>query len=98
MTAIASLVHTHDVLTTYIESTNQEWRKSAPPFVSSYVPAINPKLIEIGSAILLIRPYKVLPVTTKIFMQHRFFFLSFIFIAHFFCGLAGACMNPRNFY
>ena len=26
-----------------------------------------PKLIEIGSAILLIQPYKCLPVTTKMF-------------------------------
>ena len=35
-----------------------------------------------------------------IFLRARrffFFFVSFIFIAHFFRGLAGACMNPRSF-
>ena len=59
-----------------------------------------PKLIEISSAILLIQPYKCFPVTTKNFMRQSFlsFFLSsFIFIAHFFRGLAGAFVNPGSF-
>ena len=29
--------------------------------------------------------------------KHFYVFLSFIFITHF-CGLVGACVNPRNFY
>ena len=59
----------------------------------------NSKLIKIKSAFLLIQPYKCLSVTTKMFMQQSFFFfLSFIFIAHFFRGLVGAFVNPRSFF
>ena len=43
-------------------------------------------ITRISSAILLIRPYKVLPFTSKNFTRQSFF-LSFIFIAHFFMGL-----------
>ena len=57
----------------------------------------NLKLIEIGSAILLIWPYKVLPVTTKNFM-HQSYFSSFIFIVHFFRGPAGAHVNCGSFF
>ena len=62
------------------------------PFTRELVPSLfedrinNLKFITIGSAILLIRPYKVLPVTTKIFTRH-----------HTFHGLAGAWVNPRSF-
>ena len=55
----------------------------------------NLKFIEIGSASLLIWPYKILPFTTKFIRGSSFFLCSFIFIAYFFCGLAGACVNPE---
>ena len=52
----------------------------------------NPRFIEIGSASLLIQPYKVL-LSVKIFYAAVVFsnFSTFIFIAHF----ATACVNPR---
>ena len=53
------------------------------PFTRELVPSLleesisRTELIEIGLAILLIQPYKCLPVTTKFFMQNSFFLLSF---------------------
>ena len=44
-------------------------------------------------------PYKVLPSIKNIFTRASFFFvLSFIFIAHFFRGVVGACVNPGKFF
>ena len=57
-------------------------------------------------ASLQIWPYKILP-STKIFLTRPSFFffyfflslfLSFIFISHFFRGLAGAFVNPEVFF
>ena len=71
------------------------------PFTRQLVPSlfeesISRRFVEIYLAILLIQPYKCLPVTTKIFTWQSFFFLSFI--THFFRGLAGAFVNPRSFF
>ena len=60
----------------------------------------NLKFIKLGSETLLIRPYKVLPFTTKILCGRHFFFLLYFFPSfslHTFHGLAGASVNPGSF-
>ena len=47
------------------------------PFTRQFLHCLIPKLIDIDSAILLIQPYKCLPVTTKNFTRQSFFLLSF---------------------
>ena len=42
-------------------------------------------------------PYELLPSIKNIF-RHPLFFSTYIFIAHLFCGLVGACMNPGSFF
>ena len=51
----------------------------------------NPRFIEIGSASLLIQPYKVLFSVKNFYAAVIFSNFSIIFIAHF----ARACVNPR---
>ena len=57
------------------------------------------KLIDIDSAILLIQPYKCLPVTTKIFMRQLFFLLSFFYFhCTLFSGACGSFREPQKFF
>ena len=119
-------------LSMYIESANQQWRKSAPPiqstsqcelngtrlcghaqktiplapihpFTKQMVPSLCPEslsrsLSQSSSPVLCKRPIKCfLPSIKLLYARRLFFFVSFIFIAHF-RGLAGACVNPRSFF
>ena len=59
-----------------------------------------PKLIEIGSAILLVQPYKCLSVTTKKITRQSFFLLSFFlsFSSHTVSWACGSFHEPRKFF
>ena len=66
------------------------------PFTRQLVPRINiTKLIDIDSAILLIQPYKCLPVTTKTFTWQSFFFFFHLFSSHTFFG---GLREPQKFF
>ena len=59
---------------------------------------VSQQLVQIVFAGFLFECYKGLPSMNNIFTCVFFYlFLCFIFITHFFRGLAGACVNPRNF-
>ena len=70
-------------------------RESLPSFLKNqYL-----KLIEIGSAILLIQPYNCLLVTTKIFTWQSFFSSFFLlFSSHTFSWACGSFHEPRKFF
>ena len=63
------------------------------PSLFEYINILN--LIHISSTILLIQPYKCLPVTIKIFMQQLFFSL---FSSHTFSGACGSFCEPWKFF
>ena len=78
------------------------------PITRELVPSLfevnNLKFVEIGSASLQIRPYKILP-STKIFLTRPSFFFSssnstfsFIFIAHFFSWACGRLRESQKFF
>ena len=54
--------------------------------------------MDIDSAILLIQPYKYLPVTTKILCGIRLLSSFFHFHRTLFCRLEGAFVNPGSFF
>ena len=62
---------------------------------------VSQQLVEIVFTGFFFGRYKGLPSINNIFTRASFFysslFLCFIFIAHFFRGLAGACVNPGRF-
>ena len=62
---------------------------------------IDLKLVNIHGTSFSQIPYECPPSINNIFMCASFFpclFASFIFIGHFFRGLAGACVNPKVFF
>ena len=61
---------------------------------------VSQQLVQIVFTSFLFERYKGLPSINNIFTHVSFFsslFLCFIFIAHFFRGLAGACVDPGIF-
>ena len=72
-------------------------------FTKQMVPSLCPELLTQSllrsfSPVLCVHlTYIRLPSINNIFMHVSFILVSFIFITHFFRGLAGACVNPGIF-
>ena len=76
------------------------WTVTNSTFIVSTI--ASQQLVQIVYISFLFGCYKGLPSMNNIFTRTPFFlfvsmFLCFIFIAHFFRGFAGACMNPGSF-
>ena len=59
---------------------------------------IDSKLVEILFTNSSYVAYKVAFCHQQHFTHSSFFLVSFIFIAHLFCGFAGACVNPGSIF